>query len=288
MNRSLLLLLCMGLTLISWNQQNLEGNWKGFIQRANQTIAQSDVFYLKLDKNDGKWEGRTRIELLEDEVMAIKSFEGKALETKGIAIQEDYVRNSSNDRNAPTCKLNYTLNFNDSTGYLKGEFESSDCRNTLGKVVLFRTDDAFNTNKKREGMHRWKKQFVRDYQKGYPAPEILRQEQEDFEFEPIYFDHDRSEIREEHYEFLDRLARILGGIHDLRVKVIGHTDAVGTDEYNIGLSERRAQAIKDYFEKKGVDPEKLEIDFKGEREPIETNKTATGKQKNRRVDFEFI
>ncbi len=288
MIRSLLILLFVCWALMSWNQQSLIGNWKGFIQQANQTVDKSDVFYLKLDKNDGKWKGRTRIELLDQEIMAVKSFEGKNGEADAIKLTEDYVRNSSNDRNAPTCKLDYNLRYIDSTGYLKGTFKSSDCRNTLGKIVLFRTDDTFNTSKKRNGTHRWKKQFIKDYQKGYPAPEILKEEQESFEFEPIYFDHDRSEIREEHYEFLDRLARILGGIHDLRVKVIGHTDAVGTDEYNVGLSERRAQAIKDYFEQKGVDPEKLEIDFKGEKQPIETNKTETGKQKNRRVDFEFI
>jgi OOP family OmpA-OmpF porin len=84
------------------------------------------------------------------------------------------------------------------------------------------------------------------------------------------------------------MARVLDGIHDLRVEITGHTDAVGTDQYNIGLSERRAKAIKDYFKKQGIDPEKLEIDFKGKREPVESNKTKEGKQRNRRVHFKFI
>src|SRR5690554_6956027 len=78
------------------------------------------------------------------------------------------------------------------------------------------------------------------------------------------------------------MARVLDGIHDLRVEITGHTDAVGTDQYNIGLSERRAKAIQNYFKSRGIEPEKLEIDFKGKREPVDTNKTKEGKQRKDR------
>jgi outer membrane protein OmpA-like peptidoglycan-associated protein len=142
--------------------------------------------------------------------------------------------------------------------------------------------------KEPESTHLWKHRFIQNYKKGYPAPEVMKIEQQNFKFQPIYFDHDESEIKPAFFEYLNRMARVLDGIHDLRVEITGHTDAVGTDQYNIGLSERRAKAIKDYFKEQGIDPGKLEIDFKGKRQPIDTNKTKEGKQKNRRVHFKFI
>lgn len=268
-------------------QSDLNGLWKGIIQYNGQSLKDADVFYISINISDQKVTGRTRIELFDQQEMAFKSFEGE-LKNEVLLLKEDYVRNSSNSREAPTCKLNYTLQYEDSTGYLKGSFKSSDCRRVAGKVIVYQAEGAMNKEKKRIGTHLWKKRFAEDYSKGYPAPKIMEEERKNFKFEPIYFDHDKSEVRPEHYDYLNRLARILGGIHDLRVEVIGHTDAVGTDQYNIELSKRRAKAIKDYFKSRGIEPEKLEIDFKGERQPADSNNTPEGKQRNRRVDFRFI
>lgn len=274
---------------VSWayGQSSLNGEWKGFIQKNGQSLEQSDVFYLSIIVSGKTVKGRSRIELLDKEIMALKSFEGKRDGNK-LTLEEDYVRNSTDSRKAPTCKLKYTLRYIDSSRYLIGEFKSTDCRGVAGTVVLYRTDEKINEQKEQKGTHLWKHRFIENYKKGYPSPEVMKIEQANFKFEPIYFDHDKSEIRPEHFEYLNRMARVLGGIHDLRVKVTGHTDAVGTDEYNIGLSKRRAKAILDYFKKQGIEPEKLEIEFKGEREPVDSNATPDGKQRNRRVDFEFI
>lgn len=287
MKYTLLFLVLLLSVQFSFAQSNLNGLWKGMIKRSTQTLEQADVFYIQIDVSGEKIFGRTRIEILDSELMAFKSFEGNIKE--GILnLEEDYVRNSSNSRGAPKCKLNYELEYIDSTGFLKGKFKSSDCRNHMGEIVVFRDEGTINKEKKIIGSHVWKKRFAKNYAKGYPSPEILAKEAENFVFEPIYFDHDKSEIRSEHFNYLDKMARVLGGIHDLRVEVIGHTDAVGTDEYNIGLSERRAKAIKDYFKSRGIEPEKLEIDFKGESQPVDSNSTSEGKQRNRRVDFRFI
>jgi OOP family OmpA-OmpF porin len=67
----------------------------------------------------------------------------------------------------------------------------------------------------------------------------------------------------------------------------GHTDSVGTDAYNQRLSERRAAAVKDYLVSKGIPASKITTIGKGESQPVATNKTAEGRQKNRRVDIEF-
>ena len=68
----------------------------------------------------------------------------------------------------------------------------------------------------------------------------------------------------------------------------GHTDSDGSDGYNESLSQARAKAIVAYFQRNGLEEDRLIFDFKGERSPVSSNDTSGGKQKNRRVVFEFI
>ena len=104
----------------------------------------------------------------------------------------------------------------------------------------------------------------------------------------IYYDFDKADIRPEYEAFLKRIVYVINSHSDLRVRVTGKTDADGSDAYNDGLSERRAQAIIDFFVKAGLRRDRIVIDFKGEKNPVSDNKSAEGKQLNRRVDFEFI
>ncbi len=267
-------------------QHPFVGFWQGMLKYSYQDYDQADVIYLQLESTTSV-EGMTRVEVLNDMDYALKDFTG---EVKGevLKISEQRLRGSSSSRNAPKCKLNFELKYDSITGYLKGNFSSSDCRGKIGEVILYRANKTINKEKEADATHYWKYQFVRLYKKGIPAPQILEKAKENFEFQPIYFDHDKSEVKPEFHEYLNEMALILEGIHDLRIKVTGHTDSDGTDEYNIGLSQRRAKAIKAYFLSRGVSEDKLEIDFKGERKPIDTNVTREGKQRNRRVDFEFI
>lgn len=262
------------------------GAWRGIIQFVGQDFEEADVIYLQIEENE-EMEGFSRIELLHKEIFALKQFTGK-LKSEKLELKEQYVKSSSYDRSAPKCKLNYTLRYDQEDGYLKGEFISSDCKNLMGEVILYRKEGEINMEKEPDATHYWKHKLVQNLDRGLPAPEVLKREQENFEFQPIYFDHDKSEVKPEFHDYLDRIIRILHGIHDVRIKVTGHTDAVGTDAYNIGLSERRARAIKEYFLSRGIPIDKLEIDFKGERKPVDTNETPEGKQRNRRVDFKFI
>ena len=86
----------------------------------------------------------------------------------------------------------------------------------------------------------------------------------------------------------ERLAKVSGIVlayPTLHVAVEGHTDSVGSDDYNQQLSERRAQAVRDYFVQQGINSSAVEAHGYGKTEPIATNDTPEGRQQNRRVEL---
>ncbi len=118
-----------------------------------------------------------------------------------------------------------------------------------------------------------------------PAPASVRQAiviQAD-----ALFDFDKSVLRPDGRKSIDDATAKLRGVDLEMVIATGHTDSVGTDAYNQRLSERRAAAVKEYLVSKGIAASKITTIGKGESQPVATNKTAEGRQKNRRVDIEF-
>jgi OOP family OmpA-OmpF porin len=103
-----------------------------------------------------------------------------------------------------------------------------------------------------------------------------------------FFDFDKSVIKAEGKAKLDLLASRLNSMTLEVVIVVGHTDSIGTDAYNIKLGERRANAVRAYMLTKGVDKNRVYTDSKGEHQPIADNRTAVGRAKNRRVEIEIV
>jgi OOP family OmpA-OmpF porin len=101
------------------------------------------------------------------------------------------------------------------------------------------------------------------------------------------FDFDKSVVRADGKKSIDEALAKLAGVDVEMVIATGHTDNVGTDAYNQKLSERRAAAVKEYLASKGIPSSKITTIGKGESQPVATNKTKEGRQKNRRVDIEF-
>ena len=96
----------------------------------------------------------------------------------------------------------------------------------------------------------------------------------------VYFAFDDSTVPPEQRDGLDAAGQCIGTF-TAPIQVTGHTDASGTDEYNIALSERRGQAVADYLARLGVDPARLRVVPKGE-----TELTGQGDEKDRRVELE--
>jgi OOP family OmpA-OmpF porin len=100
------------------------------------------------------------------------------------------------------------------------------------------------------------------------------------------FNFDKSELRPDAKAELDDLVARLHAANVDEITVVGHTDSIGTDQYNQKLSERRANAVKAYLVAQGMSAEKIQAEGKGEREPVADNKTKQGRQENRRVDIQ--
>ncbi len=86
---------------------------------------------------------------------------------------------------------------------------------------------------------------------------------------------------------LDELVRILQQRPKWQLDILGHTDNVGSSSSNLRLSKRRAKAVADYLKRKGVNPERMNARGVGEAYPKHSNRTKTGRLKNRRVEFRF-
>lgn len=102
----------------------------------------------------------------------------------------------------------------------------------------------------------------------------------------INFDFDKANIKPEFTPVLDEGVDILKANPDVKIVIGGHTDSIGTPEYNQKLSERRAQSVLDYFAKKGIDKNRMKAVGYGETKPIADNKTKDGRALNRRVELQ--
>ncbi len=100
----------------------------------------------------------------------------------------------------------------------------------------------------------------------------------------LEFDFGKATIKEHSLESLDRVAEILVS-KNFSLKLAGHTDNVGSANANMKLSKDRAEAVKEYLVSKGANPSRIEATGYGSTQPIASNKTDAGRQKNRRVEF---
>lgn len=103
----------------------------------------------------------------------------------------------------------------------------------------------------------------------------------------ITFDFGKSTIKSESHEYLDKLASTLIRTN-AKIEVKGHTDNVGTEDFNMKLSKERAQAVVEYLVKKGVSRNKLTYSYYGMSKPLASNDTEEGRTINRRVEFEIL
>ncbi len=100
----------------------------------------------------------------------------------------------------------------------------------------------------------------------------------------VEFDFNKAEIRPKYYNDLENVAQFLKEHPKAEMTIEGHTDSVGSEEYNLELSKERARSVKDYLvDKFGIDSDRLTTKGYGESRPVADNDTKAGRQENRRV-----
>lgn len=128
----------------------------------------------------------------------------------------------------------------------------------------------------------------RDARRAQSARDSLTTSRRSALLAPVYFDYDQAELRDDTRAALEAKLAILTRYRALRVRVAGHTDDRGADEYNLALGARRAAAVKRYFTERGVDPGRIDIvSFGKERPTCEAAEESCWSQ-NRRGEFAVV
>ncbi len=155
-----------------------------------------------------------------------------------------------------------------------GPVENEGCpyKDTDGDGVLDKDDECVNTPGPVEN-------------KGCPVIEEEEQEILNTAFENLEFESGKAIIKEVSYPSLEELAGLLIKKSEWKILIAGHTDNVGKAQSNLILSKKRSEAVRDFLNQRGVNEERIIVQYFGEEKPIADNETPEGRQKNRRVEM---
>lgn len=273
----ILLILLLFFNTASWGQK-MTGFWQGMLFSPSDETVLIPI-YLDIFVTNGLVDGKIRIENKEGASVypVVGKYANNELELVTMKAMWYYL---------PEFALSpyiYSLKYNPQNGYLEGSTDKQNFR-----LIAYQSKGEISMSKTAYLPKDWLLRFSQELKDGISAPQIRKQELLNFKFEPIYFDYDQATIRTEYQTYLKELIRMVKSHSDLRIEITGHTDADGSDAYNLDLSKRRSEALLLFFSQNGLAKDRVVISFKGEREPIDKSQTNEGKQRNRRVDFKFI
>ncbi|WP_427170960.1 OmpA family protein [Fusobacterium nucleatum] len=104
----------------------------------------------------------------------------------------------------------------------------------------------------------------------------------------LNFDFDKSVVKPQYYDLLNNLKEFIEQ-NNYEVTIVGHTDSIGSNKYNFGLSRRRAESVKAKLIEFGLSPDRVVgVEAMGEEQPVATNETKEGRAQNRRVEFKLV
>ena len=128
------------------------------------------------------------------------------------------------------------------------------------------------------------------YQDDDGCPDELPEEVAKFAgvIEGIYFDLNKDTIKPKSLPKLNEAADVLTRFQEIKIEISGHTDNQGAHAYNMDLSKRRAESVRNYLIGKGIDPSRITVKGYGPDQPIDTNANKAGRAKNRRIEFKIL
>jgi len=271
--------------LVYGQKFKLGGNWTGILTDSAQGFTKAFPVILQLKGVNGHATGIFRLETMDGfsqyEVTGDYSSKKRFVLTSGL-------KPSLQIKNIALNPFDFTFNFQDSNEYVTGVFHSMGCPFHQLNLYLERDDMAYTLEKNLLFSTTNVLAMAHRIQLGVPAKSKRLKELANFKFQPVYFAVDSYEIDSSYFSYLARLTRLLNSNSDLRLKIIGHTDADGSDEYNLELSKNRSNALYKRLQSLGISPDRMLFEFVGESQPVQSNKNERGKQRNRRVEFSFI
>lgn len=104
----------------------------------------------------------------------------------------------------------------------------------------------------------------------------------------FHFAFNNIDLDDETEQYLDELSQSLQYDKNLKLKITGHTDNRGSQKYNLNLSELRANEVKKYLMRKGIEPQRIATEGKGMTEPLNDNSSGDNRARNRRVEIKII
>jgi OOP family OmpA-OmpF porin len=272
-----LLLYILFCSQICWGQK-MTGFWQGMLfSTTDQTVL--IPVYLDIFVTNGLVDGKIRIENKEGASIypVVGKFNNNELQIVSLKAMWYYLPEFS------LSPYTYTLKFNTQTGYLEGSTDRQDYR-----FIAYQSSGEISNDKTPYLPKEWLQRFKQELADGVSAPQVRKSELQNFAFQPVYFDYGQALIKPEYEAYLKELIRMVKSHSDLRIEITGHTDADGSEGYNLALSRKRSEALLSFFAQNSLPKDRVVIRYKGEKEPVDQNKTAEGKQRNRRVDFKFI
>ena len=274
-------------SFFSFSQVKITGEWQGIMFENSDSLKKGEPVYFSFYLVNGILEGKFRQEIYGETTYIVSELLGYGNAKKEISFNlNKFSKNSK--KGLESCLLKFDLFYNDTSGYMEGVYSSLKCQELKGKIILYKSVFEFKDSNIPLVSHSWIDRFISDLENGLSSPDMRKIELKEFLFETIYFDYDKDDIKQEYHNYLLKIVKILKSHSDIRVKIEGNTDSDGSDNYNIDLSKRRAEALIIFFQTQGLMRDRIVLDYKGEKNPIDSNKTKEGKKRNRRVDFKFI
>jgi outer membrane protein OmpA-like peptidoglycan-associated protein len=130
---------------------------------------------------------------------------------------------------------------------------------------------------------------VNEFQDEDGCPDEVPEEIQRFSgvIEGIYFDTNKDVVKPASARILNKALKVLKDYPNLKLEISGHTDSRGDREKNMGLSRRRAESVKEWLVKRGVDASRITTDGFGPDQPVDSNESKAGRAKNRRIEFKL-
>lgn len=119
-------------------------------------------------------------------------------------------------------------------------------------------------------------------------PPLELSEYKKIKLDAVLFEFDSDALTDEAIAQLEDVFLLLKKNRSMYMEISGHTDVMGPDGYNLGLSKRRAVHVIEYLTEKGIDPSRLQLTFFGKEQPVANNETDEGRHQNRRVEFQIL